>query len=80
MGATHPPTPTPIQAFLGLELLQTCYPDPVVATDCGTDRIPFVAGKKDKLDECVDKDGKKKRGLTYEGELNKVASNVIIGR
>ena len=52
----------------------------MVSNDEGTERVPFVAGASDQLDACVGTDGTATTGLTYEGELNKVAANVIIGR
>lgn len=57
------------QAFLGLELGKRCYPDPGMANEDGTDRIPYVPRKED---VCRDENGQKAKGLTYEGELNKV--------
>eukprot|EP00752_Nemacystus_decipiens_P009696 g8660.t1 len=69
---------TTLKAFLGLELGKRCYLEPLVmASADGTERIEYkpVAG-----DVCIDENGQEVPGLTYEGELNKVTSNVIIGR
>lgn len=52
----------------------------MVSNDDGTALEAFEPGTGMSVDPCVDKDGVKTTGLTYEGELNKVASNVIIGR
>lgn len=57
-----------------------CYPDPKVSSDDGKTLLDFVPAKGEKLDTCICKDGKRRPGLSYEGELNKVAANVIIGR
>lgn len=51
-----------MQAFLGFELGQTPFPNPVVSSDDGTERIAFTP-----------KSGEE---LTYEGELNKVSSSL----
>lgn len=40
-----------------------------MANDDGTERIPYVP---DEGDLCIDKNGRVAKGLTYEGELNKV--------
>ncbi len=40
-----------------------------MANDDGTDRIPYVPVEGDL---CIDENGKVAKGLTYEGELNKV--------
>lgn len=58
-----------VQAFLGFELGQRCYPSPVISNDAGTERIPYVPGA---ADVCIDENGIETTGLTYEGELNKV--------
>ncbi|CAM9244255.1 unnamed protein product [Ectocarpus sp. 13 AM-2016] len=69
---------TTLKAFLGFELGQRCYlGDLVVSNDEGTKRIEYVPRKGE---TCIDQNGREVQGLTYEGELNKVASNVIIGR
>lgn len=51
----------------------------MVATDDGKDRIDFVPTKDTELDYCIDKSGKEVRGLTYEGELNKVMVSIKHG-
>ncbi|CAM9878160.1 unnamed protein product, partial [Laminaria digitata] len=68
------------QAFVGFEAGQKCFPNPVESDDGGLARVAYVPTGTEFLEDCVDKDGNKTTGLTIEGELNKVASNVIIGR
>ncbi|CAM9447814.1 unnamed protein product, partial [Pylaiella littoralis] len=69
---------TTLKAFLGFELGQRCYLETLkVSNDEGTELIDYVPGAGDR---CIDANGREVGGLTYEGELNKVASNVIIGR
>ncbi|CAM9304146.1 unnamed protein product, partial [Laminaria digitata] len=71
---------TSIKAMVGYEVGQKCFPNPVISNDEGTERIPFVPLGRDRLDACTDASGRASTGLTYEGELNKVAANVIMGR
>eukprot|EP00904_Undaria_pinnatifida_P000007 jgi/Undpi1/10006/HiC_scaffold_28.g12460.m1 len=71
---------TALKAFVGFENGQKCVRDPVISNDGGTARVPYVPSGSEKMDECVGEDGQMTTGLTYEGELNKVAANVIIGR
>ncbi|CAN0377619.1 unnamed protein product, partial [Ascophyllum nodosum] len=71
---------TVLKAFLGFELGQRCFPSPMISNDAGTDRIPFVPSDGDRVGTCINEDGEEEVGLTYEGELNKVTSNVAIGR
>eukprot|EP00904_Undaria_pinnatifida_P002847 jgi/Undpi1/12563/HiC_scaffold_6.g02232.m1 len=71
---------TSLKAMVGFEAGQRCYPNPVISNDEGTERIPFVASSRDRLIPCTDANGMSSTGLTYEGELNKVAANVIMGR
>eukprot|EP00903_Cladosiphon_okamuranus_P014557 g13503.t1 len=69
---------TTLKAFLGFELGQRCYKEQLVMSNSeGTERVEYHPVKED---VCIDEHGKAAKGLTYEGELNKVASNVIIGR
>lgn len=62
----------PGQAFVGFEAGQKCFPKPVVSNDGGTARVDFVPTGTEFLDECIDENGQKTKGLTIEGELNKV--------
>eukprot|EP00904_Undaria_pinnatifida_P002852 jgi/Undpi1/12568/HiC_scaffold_6.g02237.m1 len=71
---------TALKAFLGFEGGQKCFPNPVVSNDAGTKRIKYRPSGREIVDECIDKRGRKVDGLTYEGELNKVSANVLIGR
>nr|AYP65252.1 vanadium-dependent bromine peroxidase [Saccharina japonica] len=71
---------TSLKAFLGFEAGQRCFPDPVVSNNEGTERIPYVPSGREIVGECINDKGKKVDGLTYEGELNKVSANVLIGR
>lgn len=58
------------QAFLGFELGQRCYTEKLVMSNSeGTERISYHPTKEDL---CIDENGKVAKGLTYEGELNKV--------
>ena len=41
----------------------------MMANEDGTERIPYHPAKEDL---CIDENGRTARGLTYEGELNKV--------
>lgn len=67
------------QAFLGFEAGQRCFPDPVVSNNEGTERIPYVPSGREIVGECINDKGKKVDGLTYEGELNKVGTYVLLG-
>lgn len=49
-----------------------CFPNPVISNDEGTERTPFVPTGREIVGKCIDENGKKVDGLTYEGELNKV--------
>ena len=71
VSSTHasPPSTVNHQAFLGLELGKRCYPDPVMANADGSERIEY---RPTEDDICIDENGQETRGLTYEGELNKV--------
>ena len=62
----------PEQAFLGFEMGQRCFPNPVISNDEGTERIPYVPTGREIVGKCKDANGKEVDGLTYEGELNKV--------
>eukprot|EP00752_Nemacystus_decipiens_P009700 g8663.t1 len=69
---------TTLKAFLGFDLGQRCYKEKLVMSNSeGTERIEYHPTKED---VCIDEHGKVARGLTYEGELNKVSANVLIGR
>ncbi|CAN0274746.1 unnamed protein product, partial [Laminaria digitata] len=68
------------QAFLGHEMGKRCYPNPVISNDNGTERIPYEPCYSEHLDVCINEHGQESTGLTYEGELNKLAANVIMGR
>eukprot|EP00904_Undaria_pinnatifida_P000010 jgi/Undpi1/10009/HiC_scaffold_28.g12463.m1 len=71
---------TALKAFVGFEAGQKCVPNLVISNDGGTARIPYVPTGSETLDECMGENGEMTTGLTYEGELNKVAANVVIGR
>ncbi|CAM9167488.1 unnamed protein product, partial [Laminaria digitata] len=55
---------TVLKAFVGLERGGSCFKDPVFPDDEGLTLLPYTG------EEC----------LTYEGEINKMASNVAFGR
>lgn len=61
-----------VQAMVGFEAAQKCYPSPVISNDAGDDRIPYEPTARERLDVCTDASSKESTGLTYEGELNKV--------
>eukprot|EP00904_Undaria_pinnatifida_P002853 jgi/Undpi1/12569/HiC_scaffold_6.g02238.m1 len=71
---------TALKAFLGFESGQKCFPNPVISNDAGTKRIKYRPTGREIVGKCINKRGKEVDGLTYEGELNKVSSNVLIGR
>ncbi|CAM9706578.1 unnamed protein product, partial [Laminaria digitata] len=71
---------TALKAFLGFELGQRCFPYPVISNDEGTERLAYVPTGREIVGTCKDANGKEVEGLTYEGELNKVSSNVLLGR
>eukprot|EP00904_Undaria_pinnatifida_P000009 jgi/Undpi1/10008/HiC_scaffold_28.g12462.m1 len=71
---------TALKAFVGFQAGQKCVPNLVISNDGGTARIPYVPTGSETLDECMGENGEMTSGLTYEGELNKVAANVVIGR
>ncbi|CAN0418201.1 unnamed protein product, partial [Ascophyllum nodosum] len=71
---------TVLKAFLGFERGQKCFPEPVISNDAGTQRIPYEPSPSDRLGNCVNENGDEEPGLTYEGELNKVTANVVMGR
>ena len=52
------------QALVGLERGASCFSNPVVPDEEGLTLLPYTG------DEC----------LTYEGEINKMATNVAFGR
>lgn len=66
------------QAFLGVESGQRGFPDPVVSNDAGTEHIPCKPSRVDHLGMCLNEKGQEKRGLTYEGELNKISRWMFI--
>eukprot|EP00904_Undaria_pinnatifida_P000014 jgi/Undpi1/10012/HiC_scaffold_28.g12466.m1 len=71
---------TALKAFVGFEAGQKCVPNLVISNDGGTARIPYVPTGSETLDECMGENGEMTTGLTYEGELNKVSANVVMGR
>nr|CAD37191.1 vanadium-dependent bromoperoxidase 1 [Laminaria digitata] len=71
---------TALKAFLGYEAGQKCFPNPVVSNDEGTKRIKYKPSGREIVGECVNEKGKLVEGLTYEGELNKISANVLLGR
>ncbi|CAM9233764.1 unnamed protein product, partial [Laminaria digitata] len=71
---------TTLKAFLGFEMGQRCFPNPVISNDEGTKRIKYVPTGREIVAECTNAYGKKEDGLTYEGELNKISANVLLGR
>ncbi|CAM9587810.1 unnamed protein product, partial [Laminaria digitata] len=71
---------TALKAFLGFEMGQRCFPNPVISNDEGTKRLSYVPTGREIVGTCKDANGKEVEGLTYEGELNKVSSNVLLGR
>ncbi|CAN0490156.1 unnamed protein product, partial [Scytosiphon promiscuus] len=52
------------QALVGLERGSDCFDNPVVSDEDGFNLLPYSG------DDC----------LTYEGEINKLATNVAFGR
>ncbi|CAN0451988.1 unnamed protein product, partial [Ascophyllum nodosum] len=71
---------TTLKAFLGFERGQRCFEEPKVSNVDGTDLIDFKPSSADRVGKCVNQSGDEEIGLTFEGELNKVAANVILGR
>ncbi|CAN0525218.1 unnamed protein product, partial [Laminaria digitata] len=59
---------------------QRCFPNPVISNDEGTERVKYVPTGREIVGMCKDANGNEVEGLTYEGELNKVSSNVLLGR
>ncbi|CAM9997521.1 unnamed protein product [Discosporangium mesarthrocarpum] len=68
---------TVLKAFVGLEEGQRCIEDPVVASATGLTLDPYTP-LSDEI--CIDADGNETYGLTIEGELNKMATNIAFGR
>ncbi|CAM9605957.1 unnamed protein product [Discosporangium mesarthrocarpum] len=68
---------TVLKAFVGLERGMHCVSNPVVPSDDGLILVPYSPSPDE---ECVGPDGEITNGLTYEGELNKLASNIAFGR
>eukprot|EP00904_Undaria_pinnatifida_P002849 jgi/Undpi1/12565/HiC_scaffold_6.g02234.m1 len=71
---------TTLKAFVGFEAGQRCFPNPVISNDEGTKRIPYVPSGRHLVGECTNEKGRQIKGLTIEGELNKVSANVLLGR
>ncbi|CAM9816373.1 unnamed protein product, partial [Laminaria digitata] len=58
------------QALVGLKRGSECFRDPVFPDDDGLTLLPYTGDDGDDGDNC----------LTFEGEINKLAVNVALGR
>ncbi|CAN0098562.1 unnamed protein product [Discosporangium mesarthrocarpum] len=68
---------TILKAFIGFEKGEMCFTDPVVPDDDGT-HLEAYYPLPDEI--CINKYGETVNGLTLEGEINKMATNVAFGR